>query len=344
MKILYVVGRGSKHDNIELRWSLRSIAKYASNVTGVVVAGYPPDWLSDEVVKIHVPDDPKAGYKHVNIMNAILAAIDAKAVEGEFLYSSDDHFLCGPCDFDRYPVLVSHKADLDKTDKDMDGAERSRRNNLYTRSMLRTGELLRRAGLPTVDWSQHAFTYMNTEDAPAVRQLLDTFGDQADPSGLGFEPTCVFMAIRSMRGPVKFVRRSQDLKWTESLDFPDPGMPPVFSIADSMFCNPEFVDYMETEFSEPCRYERTEPDGGLSRPSWWGFAEAARLAEQKAVLSPGEFKGYLLGLVYEQLREDAGHPRTLYLLSRYFLESGGIPSEAADALSFAAGNCGFAGA
>ena len=101
MDVLYVVGKGSTHDNAELRWSLRSLEAFGRNLGRVVVAGYPPEWLSDEVVKVPVPDVPVAAYKHVNIMNCILECCRTKAVTGEFLYSSDDHFLCREVDLDR---------------------------------------------------------------------------------------------------------------------------------------------------------------------------------------------------------------------------------------------------
>ena len=55
MDIVYILGTGSKHDNIELRMSLRSICKYGQNIGRVIVAGDPVDWLSDDVVKIKIP-------------------------------------------------------------------------------------------------------------------------------------------------------------------------------------------------------------------------------------------------------------------------------------------------
>ena len=38
MDVLYIVGTGSKHDNLELRWSLRSLAKFGRGVGRVIVA------------------------------------------------------------------------------------------------------------------------------------------------------------------------------------------------------------------------------------------------------------------------------------------------------------------
>ena len=104
MDILYVIGQGSKHDNLELRWSLRSISKYGANVGNVIVAGFPPDWLSEKVIKIPVRD--KYSYKHSNILRCIEEVVDNNIVAGDFLYSSDDHFYVKQTDFDHYPYYI----------------------------------------------------------------------------------------------------------------------------------------------------------------------------------------------------------------------------------------------
>lgn len=44
MDILYIVGKGrSLCDNKELRYSLRSLAKYGKNIDRIFVAGYCPE-------------------------------------------------------------------------------------------------------------------------------------------------------------------------------------------------------------------------------------------------------------------------------------------------------------
>ena len=57
MDILYVIGKGSEWNNNELRFSLRSIAKYGKNIDRVFIVGYKPDFVSDEVTFIPC-DDP----------------------------------------------------------------------------------------------------------------------------------------------------------------------------------------------------------------------------------------------------------------------------------------------
>ena len=77
--IVYVVGKGAKdNDDRPLRWSLRSVQMFAKNVGKVIVAGYPPDWLSDEAIKVPFEQTHR---KHVNMLLTIAeAAKQAKLV------------------------------------------------------------------------------------------------------------------------------------------------------------------------------------------------------------------------------------------------------------------------
>lgn len=111
MDILYIIGKGfSNCDNLELRFSLRSIEKYGKNVGRVFVVGYCPEWLSDEVIKIPFEqpyekkeDDYDIVRKHANLTASLLYAVDHSDIGDEFLVSMDDHFYIRNTDFDHYP-------------------------------------------------------------------------------------------------------------------------------------------------------------------------------------------------------------------------------------------------
>ena len=55
MDILYCIGEGSKWNNNELRYSLRSLEKFGKNVGNIYMVGYNPGFLSDEVTFINCP-------------------------------------------------------------------------------------------------------------------------------------------------------------------------------------------------------------------------------------------------------------------------------------------------
>ena len=56
MDIVYIIGKGSKWNNQELKYSLRSIAKYGINIGKVFIVGYKPNFVSDEVIYIPCDD------------------------------------------------------------------------------------------------------------------------------------------------------------------------------------------------------------------------------------------------------------------------------------------------
>ena len=91
-KILYIVGTGSKNCDWELRWSLRSLDKYALDDVEPVVVGNVPEWFAGDAL----PCSDKFDRKEKNINRKIMKAIEAKLVEGEFQISADDHFWIRP--------------------------------------------------------------------------------------------------------------------------------------------------------------------------------------------------------------------------------------------------------
>ena len=99
--IVYVVGKGAKKINdLPLRWSLRSVERFAKNVGRIIVSGYPPDWLSDEVIKVYFEQTHK---KHVNMLLSIAEAVKQVGLTEKFLYSSDDHYFCKPANLEEWP-------------------------------------------------------------------------------------------------------------------------------------------------------------------------------------------------------------------------------------------------
>lgn len=254
MDILYVIGTGSRHDNAELRWSLRSLEAYGTNLGRVIVAGYPPDWLSDEVTKVPLADDPSAGYKHVNILNCILEACRTGAVDGEFLYSSDDHFLVKPADLGSYPYFFKRERIRSEDEYAKTNVSLTR----YRRSLAETRAVLELNGYEPREWSCHANTHMDSADAAEVERLA-AYAKGTMGFALGLEPTCCFMSVRHRRSPVTPVPR-RDLKvkcvasgreLLERIAERD-----TFSISDRVFDNPDFARGMDTWFKDKSKFEK----------------------------------------------------------------------------------------
>lgn len=98
--ILIPLGKGSRHDNIELRYCLRSIEKHLSGVRDVWIVGEKPGWTKD-VVHIPIGESSSNWNRARNIYQKIMAGIkmigcyqdEPVSLSDNFLFMNDDHFL-----------------------------------------------------------------------------------------------------------------------------------------------------------------------------------------------------------------------------------------------------------
>lgn len=247
MDIVYVIGRGSRYDNLELRWSLRSITKFGTNIGNVIVVGFPPDWLSDRVIKVSVKD--KYSYKHSNILRCLEEVVDKKIVSGDFLYSSDDHFYVKQTDFNHYPYYIKslHLRTL---------VPIGDRYKKYHTSLKDTGELLRRHNLPDANYAQHANTHMNADVINEYRNLI--YESYAMPYGA--EPTSLLMNAWQTKPNAPSCEYRQDIKisMVENLrDFLTRiGQRECFSVGDGIFEHKHIMQYLKNLYSEKSPYEK----------------------------------------------------------------------------------------
>lgn len=249
MDVLYVLGRGSQHDNIELRYSLRSIEKYASNLGRVVIVGYPPEWIDTSLVECLKVED-KYSYKHPNILRCIEAAALQNLVRGEFLYSSDDHFYIKHVDFNNYPYYK-------KSDHLRSTVQIWDRYRKYHMSLKQTGDLLRKHGFPDANYAQHANTHMHTE---VMFDHLDIIHESYEMD-FGAEPTSLVMNMwQTYPNPPSTEKRS-DIKVSYVESAADLrrqiGDRECFSIGDSAFYRHCMMDFLKAEFPHKSRYEKT---------------------------------------------------------------------------------------
>ena len=158
--LLYVLGTGSKHDNIELRYSLRSIEKYCTNYGRIFLIGEDPGFLSDKV--IYIPhEDFKCGYKHHNILTKIQIAAFTTDISDNFVWQSDDHFYIKPYDFATIPVY--HKGYL---------KEEYQEHDMYKASLIMTKHILESYDYPIYNCSQHCGTLLNKETIFKINKTL----------------------------------------------------------------------------------------------------------------------------------------------------------------------------
>ena len=244
MDLLYVIGPDSGHGNRELRWSLRSVAKYARGLGRVVVAGYPPDWLSEEVVRFPFPNESRGKLR--NQARALFAAVGAGVVgPGEFAFTDDDVFLSAPLDLNALPFFCRSPS-IPPLHRQTQGGD------AYRQLLANTREALIDNGYPCVEAVGHAIRRLRTDEAVEVRRLWEAWPEP------GIEMQAAFQNVRARRERVDFTHRD-DIKlrsWDEAAV--KSGM---FSIGDRAFEDGRVLEWFETTFGSPCRFERTEEHG-----------------------------------------------------------------------------------
>lgn len=151
--IVYIVGTGSRWDDNELRFSMRSIAKHGHNIGRVILVGHCPEWINRDTVTV-IPAVDETGRKHTNIALKIRKAIETLHLTEDFLISSDDHIYVQPVDFDNYPIYARGKISSECQDI----------YNEYHRSMVETRRYLIDKGLPYYRTNPH----FNTHIVPAL--------------------------------------------------------------------------------------------------------------------------------------------------------------------------------
>jgi len=88
ISVIYPLGTGSKWQNNELRYSLRSLSKI-SGIGDVFIVGEKPAWVQNV---IHIPCKDIPFRKEYSIYTKIMAAVEDRRVSNCFLFMNDDHF------------------------------------------------------------------------------------------------------------------------------------------------------------------------------------------------------------------------------------------------------------
>lgn len=100
MDIVIPLGSGSKHNNLELRYTLRSIEKHiliplCQEPGQIFLVGDRPDFIHN-VIHIQAYDTPESKWKEQNIFQKVMAAIDDPRLSDDFILFNDEHFLLEP--------------------------------------------------------------------------------------------------------------------------------------------------------------------------------------------------------------------------------------------------------
>lgn len=152
MDLLYILGSGSFEGDVELRYSLRSIAANCKGYDRIFLCGCCPGWIAKPGADprhplVYLPCDDPYDCTHKNMMHKILHACHNSDISDDFVMQGDDHFYVKPYDFGK--IQPYEKGDLPTCFKQNEIAPN------YRTSLMDTREWLIRNGLPHRNGSQH---------------------------------------------------------------------------------------------------------------------------------------------------------------------------------------------
>lgn len=162
--VVYVLGRGSKWKNNEIRFSLRSVEKNLTGYRNIYVVGENPVFLQG-VIHIPYPDEIGPQNADGNIACKVLRACQEKDLSDDFLFINDDHLILKPMEASLIPAF--HKGDMN------DYPEKHWTNNLWRRRLKRTRDVLNRKGLPAFNYDCHVPILFNKHSFPKVLEMFD---------------------------------------------------------------------------------------------------------------------------------------------------------------------------
>ena len=145
MDLLYILGSGSKHNDTELRYSLRSIQANCTGYNRIWLVGRKPTWMNDRI--LFVPCDDPYDCTHKNMMHKILKVCHDTDISDDFIMQGDDHFYVKPYDFTH--VQPYEKGELPTCFKSPEIAPN------YRTSLMDTRNHLIAHGYPYRNASQH---------------------------------------------------------------------------------------------------------------------------------------------------------------------------------------------
>lgn len=141
--IVYPLGNGSRLNDAELKYSLRSVEKNLCGYGNVFIVGRKPTWIQN-ITHIEAKDHFEVPDR--NIMTKIMKACDNPDVSDTFLFMNDDHFLMHTFHVEKFPFYYSESIESYLERRGMDG---------YGQRVRNTYDYLKKNDLPTKYFDSH---------------------------------------------------------------------------------------------------------------------------------------------------------------------------------------------
>jgi hypothetical protein len=235
MNLVYILGKGSKWNDNELKYSLRSVAMHGRNVSKVFIVGECPEWLQNVT---HIPADDPHTVKADNAWHKVAAF--CKQTSLPFVLMNDDFFLLKETDFDALPMYTDGSIE--------ELLARYKRVSVYKQCLQNTLVVLQKAKKPTRNYALHVPITIQPN------KLLQLYQQYGTKSGL---------SVRNMYGNVPYEGEAvqiADVKLSKGCVNKEEIIKqlrnaPFFSIGDE-FLNGVGAGFLVTQYPEKCKYEK----------------------------------------------------------------------------------------
>ena len=235
--LVYILGRGSKWRNNEIRFSLRSVEKYLRHGR-IFIVGECPKFLRNV---IHVPATDSYENKLANAVFKIRAACREIDLSEKFILMNDDFFILWPM----HSVSAMHLGTLGQGI-----LNHSTKTGYYYMAMRKTRDLLISAG--------HANPLNYEVHAPMIIEK-QKFLDISD--AIEWEDGFLFRSIYgntfNVGGKKRIDTKIHQIEQIELLTKGD-----IVSTADRVVLRAEFQHFIYDTFPTPSRYEDPATDPG----------------------------------------------------------------------------------
>jgi hypothetical protein len=230
ISVVYILGTGSVLNNIEIRYSLRSIERYLTGYDRVWVIGECPAWLQNVY---HIPFQDRQGVpSDFNIMSKVTRACQDDAITDPFLFFNDDHFLLHPFTASEFPYF--YHGTLEKYIKQKSA-------NTYAQRANNTIRYLKTNNLPLKHFDIHyPIIYKKELFLKHVTSAVD------------WNKTCYI--IKSMYANSLFIEGEEALDYKLARTFP-PVEAKVFSTTPKI--TPNLKGFLKWKFPKMSRFEKT---------------------------------------------------------------------------------------
>lgn len=235
IKLVYILGSGSKWEDNELRYSLRSVALHGRNVAEVIICGTRPAWVQNIT---HLPAKDNCQIAADNVWNKVRTVCDA--LQEPFVLMNDDFYLLHEVDFERLPLY--YDGTIDQL------LERYKRTSNYRQVQANTLKLLEAHHRTTRNYALHVPI---TIDPVIARGIFKDYGTA---------PALSFRNIYGNSCPAPHGRMPlQDLKLSEPQEAADiktmEAFKTFFSIGDR-FLTAYGKQYLQQLYPQKSIYEQ----------------------------------------------------------------------------------------